>query len=81
MFSLRDILKKRFEGNPHMKNILMASGVVFPDITFHSDSQEIIPEIIYDRTTEDISEYMNQVFDYWQQRAPGAEQIIPVGYP
>lgn len=46
----------------------MASGVVFPDITFHSDSQEIIPEIIYDRTTEDISEYMNQVFDYWQQR-------------
>ena len=68
MFSLRDILKKRFEGNPHMKNILMASGVVFPDITFHSDSQEIIPEIIYDRTTEDISWYMNQVFDYWQQR-------------
>lgn len=68
MFSLRDILKKRFEGNPHMKNILMASGVVFPDITFHSDSQEIIPEIIYDRTTEDISGYMNQVFDYWQQR-------------
>lgn len=68
MFSLRDILKKRFEGNPHMKNILMASGVVFPDITFHSDSQEIIPEIIYDRTTEDLSEYMNQVFDYWQQR-------------
>ncbi len=68
MFSLRDILKKRFEGNPHMKNILMASGVVFQDITFHSDSQEIIPEIIYDRTTEDISEYMNRVFDYWQQR-------------
>lgn len=68
MFSLRDILKKRFEGNPHMKNILMASGVVFPDVTFHSNSQEIIPEIIYDRTTEDISGYMNQVFDYWQQR-------------
>lgn len=68
MFSLRDILKRHFEGNPHMRNILMASGVVFPDITFHSDSQEIIPEIIYDRTTEDISEYMNRVFDYWQQR-------------
>lgn len=68
MFSLRDILKRHFEGNPHMRNILMASGVVFPDITFHSDSQEIIPEIIYDQTTEDISEYMNRVFDYWQQR-------------
>ena len=68
MFSLRDILKRHFEGNPHMRNILMASGVVFPDIAFHSDSQEIIPEIIYDRTTEDISEYMNRVFDYWQQR-------------
>lgn len=68
MFSLRDILKRHFEGNPHMRNILMASGVVFPDITFHSDSQEIIPEIIYDRTTEDISGYLNRVFDYWQQR-------------
>lgn len=68
MFSLRDILKRHFEGNPHMRNILMASGVVFPDITFHSDSQEIIPEIIYDRTTGDISGYLNRVFDYWQQR-------------
>ena len=68
MFSLRDILKRHFEGNPHMRNILLASGVVFPDITFHSDSQEIIPEIIYDRTTEDISGYLNRVFDYWQQR-------------
>lgn len=68
MFSLRDILKRHFDGNPHMRNILMASGVVFPDIAFHSDSQEIIPEIIYDRTTVDISEYMNRVFDYWQQR-------------
>ena len=68
MFSLRDILKRHFDGNPHMKNILMASGVVFPDIAFHSDSQEIIPEIIYDRATGDISGYMNRVFDYWQQR-------------
>ena len=45
MFSLRDVLKKHFDRNPHMKNLLMASGVVFPDITFYSDSQEIIPEI------------------------------------
>ena len=68
MFSLRDVLKKHFDRNPHMKNLLMASGVVFPDITFYSDSQEIIPEIVYDRSTEDISSYMNAVFDYWQAR-------------
>lgn len=68
MFSLRDALKNRFHGNPHMKKILMASGVVFPDIVFHSDSQEIIPEIVYDRSTQDISAYMNQVFDYWKER-------------
>lgn len=68
MFSLRDVLKKHFDRNPHMKNLLMASGVVFPDITFHSDSQEIIPEIVYDRSTEDISSYMDAVFDYWQAR-------------
>ena len=55
MFSLRDVLKKHFDRNPHMKNLLMASGVVFLDITFYSDSQEIIPEIVYDRSTEDIS--------------------------
>lgn len=68
MFSLRDVLKKHFDRNPHMKNLLMASGVVFPDITFYSDSQEIIPEIVYDRSTEGISSYMNAVFDYWQAR-------------
>ena len=43
MFSLREVLKKRFQNNQHMKNVLMACGVVFPDIEFTSTSQEIIP--------------------------------------
>lgn len=68
MFSLRDLLQKRFSKNPHMKNILLACGVVFPDITFHSTSQEIISEIVYDQTVEDISQYMNRVFAYWEER-------------
>lgn len=68
MFSLRDVLKKRFANNPHVKNILMACGVVFPDIRFSSYSQEIIPEIIYDAGTENITVYVKGIFAYWQER-------------
>ncbi|MDC7289033.1 NERD domain-containing protein/DEAD/DEAH box helicase [Blautia schinkii] len=74
MFSLRSELKNRFSGNPHIKNVLVACGVVFPDIEFKSSSQEIIQEIIYDSRTENITEYINRVFDYWtgrQHREPG----------
>lgn len=68
MFSLRDALKNRFKGNQHMKNLLSACGVVFPDIEFKSDSQESIPEIVFDTGIKDISKYINDVFDYWQKR-------------
>lgn len=68
MFSLLTELKNKFQNNPHFKGLLVASGVVFPDIEFKSTSQEIIPEIIYDNTTESITDYINKVFDYWEQR-------------
>lgn len=68
MFSLREVLKKKFPNNPHMKNILLAAGVVFPDIEFQSKSEEIIEEIVYDCKTNDISKYMERVFDYWKAR-------------
>ena len=68
MFSLLTELKTKFSKNPHMKNILVACGVVFPDIEFKSRSQEIIPEIVYDNKTENITSYINQVFDYWEKR-------------
>lgn len=68
MFSLRDVLKKKFQNNKHMKNLLTVCGVVFPDIEFKSVSQEIISEIVYDNRTEDITGYMNRVFDYWEER-------------
>lgn len=68
MFSLRDVLKKKFQNNKHMKNLLTACGVVFPDIEFKSVSQEIISEVVYDNRTEDITGYMNRVFDYWEER-------------
>lgn len=68
MFSLRDVLKKKFQNNKHTKNLLTACGVVFPDIEFKSVSQEIISEVVYDNRTEDITGYMNRVFDYWEER-------------
>lgn len=68
MFSLITELKNKFPNNPHMKNVLVACGVVFPDIEFRSTSQEIIQEIIYDNRTESIIDYINNVFDYWEER-------------
>lgn len=68
MFSLLTELKNRFPGNPHMKNVLAACGVVFPDIEFKSVSQEIIQEIVYDSRTDNITDYINKVFDYWANR-------------
>ena len=68
MFSLLTELKNRFPANPHMKNILVGCGVVFPDIEFKSSSQEIIQEIIYDSRTGNITAYLNAVFDYWSER-------------
>lgn len=68
MFSLLTELKNRFPNNPHMKSILVACGVVFPDIEFKSSSQEIIREIIYDTRTADITDYINEIFDYWENR-------------
>lgn len=68
MFSLLTELKTTFTNNPHMKNVLVACGVVFPDIEFKSVSQEIIPEIVYDSRTESITEYVNGIFDYWEKR-------------
>ncbi len=68
MFSLLTEIKSKFSNNPHVKNILVACGVVFPDIEFKSVSQEIIPEIVYDSRTDNITDYVNGIFDYWEKR-------------
>ena len=66
MFSLKKILKERFPANRHMQNLLVACGVMFPDIVFDAKTEEVIPEVTYDKRTEDISAYMKQVFEYWK---------------
>lgn len=68
MFSLRKILIQKFPKNQHIRNMLAACGVVFPDIKFESVSEEIIPEMIFDKKINDITAYINGVFDYWQGR-------------
>lgn len=68
MFSLLTELKNRFSKTMLTKNFLVACGVVFPDVEFTSKSQEIIPEIVYDCKTENITDYINNVFDYWENR-------------
>lgn len=69
MFSLREIFKQRFGNDQKIKGALIGCGVVFPDIEFKSRSQEIIPEIIYDKSTLDITAYINGIFDYWENRS------------
>lgn len=69
MFSLRDIVRQKFSNDQQIKGILIGCGVVFPDIEFKFRSQEIIPEIIYDKTTQSITKYVNGVFDYWENRS------------
>ena len=69
MFSLKKILAERFNYMDKFKDIPVACGVVFPDIKFTSKGQEIIPEIIYDQSTSDITDYINNVFDYWNNRS------------
>ena len=77
MFSLKQILSQRFSNIPQLKNVLVACGVVFPDIEFKSRGQEIIPEIIFDKTMEDITEYMNRMFDYWESRQHKGVSKLP----
>ena len=68
MFSLLTAIRSKFANNQHIKFFLMACGVVFPDIEFKATSQEIIPEIVYDSRTENITDYINGIFDYWETR-------------
>lgn len=68
MFSLLTELKNKFPANPHIKNLLPACGVVFPDIEFRSKGQETIPEIVYDCRTDNITDYINGIFNYWEGR-------------
>ena len=77
MHTLRNIIRERFKNDMHIPNALFACGVVFPDIQFKADSQEIINEIIYDNSTDDVTMYIDQIFDYWQNRVPRMPSKLP----
>ncbi|WP_352404140.1 nuclease-related domain-containing DEAD/DEAH box helicase [Kandleria vitulina] len=70
MYSLMQALRERFKNDYHFTYFNMACGVCFPDIYFNSYSEEMIPEIIFDNSTEDITCYINEIFDYWESRHP-----------
>lgn len=76
MFSLKTILKERFSNQLHSRHILVGCGVMFPDIEFKSTSQEIIPEMIYDKRDGDITAYMNRMFDYWSGRQHRTPDVL-----
>ncbi|MBO4699687.1 NERD domain-containing protein [bacterium] len=76
MCSLREELAKRFAGDPELGNVPVACGVIFPDIVFNDRSQEVIPEIIYDKNGRGITGYINRIFDYWINRRGCGEKIL-----
>ena len=66
MFNLEHVLMETREMRKIMP--LTACGVMFPDIKFTSESEEIIPEIIFDKNIKNITDYIIGLFDYWKQR-------------
>ena len=76
MFALKEELSRRFADDPKLRDIPLACGVIFPDIKFTNQSQEVIPEIIYDAATKSVTNYINLIFDYWIKRRGGAEVIL-----
>ncbi|MCR5587512.1 MAG: NERD domain-containing protein [Lachnospiraceae bacterium] len=78
MFSLKTVLNDKFKSKPFSKGLLLASGVVFPDISFESNSSEVIKEIVYDKRTSNITQYINKIFTYWKGRNHGkASKLSP----
>ena len=77
MYSLMQTLREGFKNDYHFTYFNMACGVCFPDIYFNSYSEEMIPEIIFDNSTEDITCYINEIFDYWESRHPRENTKFP----
>ncbi len=76
MFALKEELSRRFKDDPKLRDIPVVCGVIFPDIKFNDVSQEIIPEIIFDKGSRNITGYINRLFDYWQKRRGGSETLL-----
>ena len=68
MFSLRNEIRGRFKDDAVLSQVPVVCGVVFPDIEFMSQTQETIPEIVFDKSTTSVTAYINRIFDYWQSR-------------
>ena len=55
---------------------MFASGVMFPDISFQAEGQEMIREMVFDNRTENITAYLNGIFDYWETRWHGTPRLL-----
>ena len=67
MFNLRNEIRTNMK---HINNILFTWGVMFPDINFNVNSEDIPNEVIFDAGTEDINEYIKRIYDYGEERDP-----------
>lgn len=76
MFALKAELCKKFGNDPKLKDIPVVCGVVFPDIKFEDQSQEVIPEIVFDNGSRSITAYINRIFDYWMNKRGMPEVVL-----
>lgn len=67
MFNLRNEIRNNMK---HINNILFTWGVMFPDINFNVNSEDIPNEVIFDAGTENINEYIKRIYDYGEERDP-----------
>ena len=56
---------KKKNGN-EIRNCVYGYGVLFPDTYFHGQGSDIDPSIIYDRSNENISDYILSLYDLWE---------------
>lgn len=78
MFSLLQDLRSRFWSEVDFGSVVFACGVMFPDIAFTARGAEIIGEIVFDKNTKDITEYINRIFEYWKgRRERDTEELSP----
>lgn len=76
MLSLGQILRDRYSENPQMRNMTLASGVFFPDIVFTDRSCETVPEILFDKSKNDVTEFIRGIFNYWDQRSRSSQRRV-----
>lgn len=70
MYSLRGYIKNIFSQESPYYKCQFACGLIFPDMKFNIKDPEIIPDIVFDNTYENVElkDFIKKVFSYWKNK-------------